>query len=377
MVRSLPTGVLILSALLTLVPAARGGVYSPHEPVPFKIRPDGTAEELAFGTQSGGPFRLEFQRRMNLLDANPARAKDNTDRQKVLDRIEAANKKPPSARSRPETAALAADLLRVGKPDEALNLLAPFSRDRQPDFRVLANLAHVYAFRGEWHEALSYHDLARDVDELPPDLAGTTPEQRRWLLKVERQYYPRWLLVHRQRSVTKAAPETEEVFPLFPIRFVNDAGAYEPGKLAAAEKAKLPPDAVAIVQQLLLWAPWDTALYWLLAELYAADGRLREAHLIFNQCADSRQYSNRDLFMAHRQAVREAVEKLPPEKLSDVLPPVDDEPPPTPDRSADFLPSRQQVIIGGAVFGVFVLALIALQVRSIARRLRGDCGPGG
>src|SRR5439155_16809126 len=139
-------------------------------------------------------------------------------------------------------------------------------------FRVLANLAHVHAFRSEWREALDMHGLVREFDEPPPDLAHTTPEQRKWLRGVERTHYTKWPLAHRQRADAKTPPDAEDVFPLFPVKFVNDAGRYEPGALAAAERAKLPADAVAVVQQLVLWAPWDTGLYWLLAELYVADG---------------------------------------------------------------------------------------------------------
>ena len=44
---------------------------------------------------------------------------------------------------------------------------------------------------------------------------------------------------------------------LFGVRYVDDKGGYTPGKLAAAEKKKLPAAAVPIVQQLGLWLPGD------------------------------------------------------------------------------------------------------------------------
>lgn len=336
----------------------------PDEPTPFPVRPDGTAVELPFGTQSAGPFRQELVRLLNVGDANPARA-NNPDRKAVLDRIAARQGKalPPA-----ETAALAADLLRVGRADEAVNRLGPLSRGRAPDFRVLANLAHVHAFRGEWQDALRVHEGVRDSDELPADLAHTSPEQRTWLRGVERTHYAKWLLVHRQRAAAKASPETEDVFPLFPVKFINEAGAYEPGALAAAERAKLPADAVAVVQQLVLWAPWDAGLYWLLAELYAANGQLREAAIIFDQCADSRQYSNRPIFMAHRTAVRDAVAKLPPERTADELVAPDPTPPAPAGEPGKFLPSRTAVILGSTAFAGVALLLFGLQVWIILRR---------
>lgn len=365
----------VLAVAVTIpVSRVRAGVYSPDEPTPFPVRADGTAEDLGFGTQSAGPFRQLYAQRMNEADPNPNRK--NTDRQKVLERIATRTVKPNPTPA--DSAALAADLIRVGRADDALNLLAPLSRSRVPDFRVMANLTHAHVVRGEWGAAVDRHQSALLDTEFPDDLPGTTPEQRKWLQKVERQYYSRWLQVHRQRAAAKLPPDREEVFPLFDVRFVNDAGRYEPGNLAAAEKAKLPPDAVAVVQQLLLWAPWDAGLYWLLGELYAAEGRMREAKIVFDACAEGRQYSNRPTFMAHRTAVRDAEARLPPEKSADELPLLADEPPADPSKPAgDFLPSRDKLIVVGAVFGAIVLVLLALQFRAIGRRLRGWCGPTG
>jgi hypothetical protein len=362
----------LLAALTGSISHVQAGVYSPDEPTPFTVRADGTAEEMPFGPEFEGPFAQLFGKRLNEADDRPeaVRGSKNEDRQKLLARIDALKGQPG------EAAALSAAYLRSGKPSEALNLLAPLSRSRSPEFRVLAHFAHAHAVRGEWDEAVRWHQSAVLDAEFPADLPGTTPEQRKWLQKVERQYYPRWLQVHRQRAAAKLPPDREEVFPLFDVKFVNEAGKYEPGRLAAAEKAKLPPDAVAVVQQLLLWAPWDTGLYWLLAELYAADGRARPADVIFFQCANSRQYSNRQLLMEHRHVVREAAEKARREAPVDA-PLLDDAPPEQPKPAGDFLPSRDKLIAVGAVFGVIVLVLLALQFRAIGRRLRGGCGPTG
>ncbi|HET6574888.1 MAG TPA: hypothetical protein VFG68_14880 [Fimbriiglobus sp.] len=361
---------LLAAALVVPASYTQAGVYSPDEPTPFRVRPDGTAEELPFGPTFEGPFAVRFGKRLNEADA-VRKLDTNTDRAELLKRIEALKAMPG------EAAALSGAYLRAGNPTAALNLLAPLSRSRSPDFRVLAHFAHAHAARGEWDEAVRWHQSAVLDAEFPADLPGTTPEQRKWLLKVERQYYTKWLQVHRQRAATKLPPDREEVFPLFGVKFVNDAGRYEPGKLAAAEKAKLPPDAVAIVQQLLLWAPWDTGLYWLLAELYAADGRVRPADAIFFQIANSRQYSNRQQLMDHRHVVRAAAEKASQEAPADV-PLVADAPPEMPlPADGDFLPSSGKVLAVGAVFGVVVLVLLALQFRAIGRRLRGGCGPTG
>src|SRR5205085_4989182 len=76
--------------------------------------------------------------------------------------------------------------------------------------------------------------------------------------------------------------------PPSPVRFVGESGKFEPGKLARGEKAKLPGNAIEIVQQLLVWLPGDDRLYWLLGELYNAQGgpkNIRAARMIFDELA--------------------------------------------------------------------------------------------
>ena len=66
-------------------------------------------------------------------------------------------------------------------------------------------------------------------------------------------------------------------------------------------------DAVAIVQQLLLWFPTDVRLYWLLAELYAAEGDIDAANTIFDECVGGLAHGNRKMLMDHRYAVKAAI----------------------------------------------------------------------
>jgi predicted Zn-dependent protease len=347
------TRVVVAIGLLSAGPAA-AGEYHPAEPCPFPVKPDGTVEELGFGPQFDGPFPTLFTARLNAADTRPERA-DNPDRKAILARLAAGT----------DPAAKAVDLIRLTRADEAVNLLVPLSRGRSPDFRVLMNLAHAYARRGDWGDAIPVHSLAAE-EAVPADLPGTTPDQRKWLTRVERQFYSKWLVINRDRAAKRYAAETEGVFPLFPVNWVNDAGVYEPGRLADAERAKLPADAVPVVQQLLLWAPGDTGLYWLLAELYAATGRLRQAEVIIRQCVEGRQFSNRAVLMAHRKAVMAAVAELPADTSSDpVL--VPDAPPAA--NGGDFLPSEGRLIAVGAGFGVLAAVLIGLQVRAVWKRV--------
>jgi hypothetical protein len=74
----------------------------------------------------------------------------------------------------------------------------------------------------------------------------------------------------------KALPETvdpifvdedSKEFPRPAVKFLNEKGEFEVGRIAKAEKAKLPKDAIEIVEQLLLWMPTDQRLMWLLGEV--------------------------------------------------------------------------------------------------------------
>jgi hypothetical protein len=88
---------------------------------------------------------------------------------------------------------------------------------------------------------------------------------------------------------------------------VGDSGRYEAGKIAASERAKLPPDAVAIVQQLLIWLPDDTLLYWQYGELLNANGDVTSAAQVFDDCAWRRRLDSAEL-KQHRQIVTEAAQ---------------------------------------------------------------------
>ncbi len=335
----------------------RGALYAPHDPMVVPVRPDGTAEPLPFD---------EFRRRVAQLGnvANPQPGPDgkpNADRAKVLANVAA---RPPAGTADDE-AANAADLIRLGNggktayADQALNPLFKHRSSRQPSYFALTALAAVYAARGEWRMAEESQIDALSLAEMPAAVKGWSAPQRDWLRKFDDTYLLNYYRLQRAESELKPrpAPEAELPTPLFPVRFVNDAGAYEPGALAAAERAKLPPDAVAVVQQLLLLFPGDTRLYWLLAELYAADGRLDEAVTILDECAWSRQYGNRVAFMEHRAAIRAAIDARPK--------PVEPEPP----------ISLRTIFV---YFGVVVVIGVVAVVRALRKGgPRPGCGPFG
>ena len=125
-------------------------------------------------------------------------------------------------------------------------------------------------------------------------------------------------------SKRKPPPEDELPDAIFPVNFANVAN----GALVSSEQAKLPADALATVQQFVLWFPHDPRLYWLLAEIYAAKGEFAAARKIMNEGADTFRYSNRKVFMQHRDAVTKVANEkgvVPDEPL---LAKPDDVPPP-------------------------------------------------
>ena len=114
------------------------------------------------------------------------------------------------------------------------------------------------------------------------------------------EYFER-LVKHRVREEArlKRKEKIEETLdPIFvddqkkPVRFLTEAGNFEPGRIALAEHLKLPDDAIEIVEQLLIWMPHDQRLLWLLGEVFNAramkspkkegkDIMIRNAHVIF------------------------------------------------------------------------------------------------
>jgi hypothetical protein len=93
------------------------------------------------------------------------------------------------------------------------------------------------------------------------------------------------------------------------VRFVGENGLYVAAELAAAERKKLPPDALAIVQQLVLWHPQDARLYWLLGELYNADGDVGTAANILEACTFAMGYTNPTV-IEHRRVLKPAAEAM-------------------------------------------------------------------
>jgi hypothetical protein len=253
-----------------------------------------------------------------------------------------------------------AALLRFNSTQSAVNLL---DRGRVgSSYTLKANRTHAFATSREWADALT--NLPDEPDSPPPPPAGTSVQQFRWQRAVDQSAYRRWLDLRnaeaaKWKAVADRHPDATP-FALFvtaegmPIRFWESAD----------EAKMLPAEATAVVQQLLLWAPWDDRLLWTLAEVYVATGRMREAFSAYAMLAsvEGRQFQGPRLLSQLLARV-----PRPPAEEDEPLLPIDPPPSPGPDRSGLVFglidPVAFYVSLG--VFAVVAAVLLALQLRAV------------
>jgi hypothetical protein len=183
--------------------------------------------------------------------------------------------------------------IRLGEIDRAIEVLRPAQRAHPNHFAIAANLGTAWQLFGDYRQAAAALEAAA---KLAPGKFQPFEEAHLKLVRA------------RQRG------QAGELDDLFGVRFVNDKGDYEPGKLAEAEKKKLPAKAVAIAQQLALWLPADGPLLWQLGELANAHGDFKNAAAMMEGCVTQFGMTSATL-RKHRQILRAAAEKLPQAKL--------------------------------------------------------------
>lgn len=310
---------------------------------------------------------------------------------------------------------LSAYLIRLQQAPRALEVLKPAATAGQENFMVWANLGTAYQLADQPDRAI---DALRQALKVWPALwPGLTMAQLDAYRRAEMKHLE--LLRLRQQAAVRgrpgATPGTLALDELFPrVRFVGESGRYEAGELAAAQRAELPPDALALTEQLVLWLPNDPALYWLLGELLNARGDVGNAASILEELVFVQRLNAPEL-RQHRQVLNEAkalAGKLGPlvreGQMLWVLAPRgatagpaaglllgetgwaaaaelrrrEQEPalemprtpaaatPPAP--PADWRPDTRQVIVVGGVAGVVVVLLAYLQVREFRRRRPGS-----
>jgi hypothetical protein len=164
-----------------------------------------------------------------------------------------------------EAADSGAILIRLGEIDRALEVLRAAEREHPRQFAVMANLGTAWQLFGDPERAA---DCLRQAVSLAPVRFRAAEECHLRLVRLR----------------MREEKGTQGLDALFDVQFVGESGKWEAGKLAAAQRKKLPTEAVAILQQLCLWLPADARLLWQLGELANAHGDVKIAADLFESC---------------------------------------------------------------------------------------------
>jgi hypothetical protein len=275
---------------------SRAGLYIPDDPGTLPVN-NGKVEALPYEL-----FRLRLHDLLGI--AVPTEPTTDYRKQYVKKRDELLAKGTKNL-SVSEAIALSGYFVRLQQTNEAMELLQSIRPRARENFELeshLALLAHLFSEPNATHYQLMVSKTR--LKELP----GMSPERVAWSLKAEKALSTVFASRAQERRDNGNRPETNKIDALFPVQFVGESGQYEAGKIAEAEKAKIPADAIATVQQLLFWLPNDSRLYWLLAELYNAAGDLDSAAIIFDECIDSRRFQP-ELLRDHRRKVKDEISR--------------------------------------------------------------------
>jgi hypothetical protein len=189
-----------------------------------------------------------------------------------------------------ELADLGALYIRLGETTKAIGLLREGERRYPADFHIAANLGTAWQMVGDLGQAAA--TLERAVRLTPPALKPAEALQLK--------------LVHLRQ---KEAPGTQKLDRLFGVSYESDIGEYLPGHLSEAARKSVPPEAIALVQQLALSLPADGRLLWQLAELAAAQGDIAIAAGIMDGCINEFGLKDPEL-RRRRQQMRASADKI-------------------------------------------------------------------
>jgi tetratricopeptide (TPR) repeat protein len=264
---------LMAFVILAAASPVYAGLYVPGEE-PELVARDGKAIEMPFD---------QFRLRLAELKAIPVTPPDSPLRKAYLKRRADLESRRLERLSVQEMISLGECQVRLGDLNNSF-FTYHLAVTREPrNFLAQSGLAAVRQMRGELREA--YEAQIEALMLRPSELPGMTKAQTAWMLRVEKVFGE--LQRGRIKELLEKTPLQQlSVDNLFRVQFVGPSGGYEAGTIAPDEKAKLPADAVAVVQQLILWYPFDARIYWLLGELYNANGQMREALAIFKECMD-------------------------------------------------------------------------------------------
>jgi hypothetical protein len=249
--RCLP--LLVLAVLVAPGPAAAGLYYSgeTYAALPSQWR-GFLLDQRALRNVAAKPMAGQ--------DASPLRVKYLKEAERLQQQLDKDRQLPAD-----QWADLGALYVRLGEPVKAVGILREAQRAYPNHFAIAANVGTGWQLAGDLSQAAAA--LQHAVHLAPGKF-----------LPVEEAH----LKLVRLRLKQKAA--VQELDDLFGVRFVNDKGEYEAGRLADEERKKLPVRAVAVAQQLALWLPADGRLLWQLAELAAAHGDVASAAAMMEGC---------------------------------------------------------------------------------------------
>ncbi|MGE3809839.1 MAG: tetratricopeptide repeat protein, partial [Gemmataceae bacterium] len=280
--------------LLCVGPPARAGLYFTDTSEPQPLTP---------------PLNLEKFRYDYLAYYAASQSVNPTElRRHYLEKISELERRDPSTLTLNDRINLGAYYLRLDPTPEmaekAVQALSPAEAEGRQNFQFLANLALAHHRAQRLDRAVALQQQV--IDNFPDSWTGYSTKGLGWLRKCEEAYL-KLLQLRYQESLRPGKPGEESVDALFPrVRFAGPEGQYSVGRIDPAQWARLPGDAGLIVQQLLLWDPSDARLYWLLGELFNANGEVVPAYGVMNDLVDARRYSPREL-REHRQRLLSAI----------------------------------------------------------------------
>lgn len=263
--------------LLATTPTARAGLYIPERATPWPL-PANVAK-----------YRLNLREVLNVAAAQTAVKKLEASRRRgglcIADRIN-----------------LGGYYLILRDYNQAIDVLTPALAQEPRNFMVLANLANAYQGLGEFRRAAEFQTQV--LSNWPRQFVGWSAEQLWWYRRVEKYHLNLLELRNRQKLLKKPSNTLDN---LFPVATLEDPRApYTIGGMDLKVRDKLPPDVLAIVEQLLLWLPHDERLYWMFGELLNAQAEVSLAADVLQYAENTLRLGNRTLHR-HRQLLDDAV----------------------------------------------------------------------
>jgi hypothetical protein len=308
-------------------------------------------------------------------------------------------------------------LIRRKKFSQAIEFLEPRARRHADVFLFSCHLAMAYWSSGQQGFDRRAVESLREVlrRAWPKTFGELSDEQRAFLTgsmgwnEGDFDFFRKtesYLLDLMQRRLTEPAGKSfDAVDAIFndgqkspkAVRFVNDAGKFEPGRLAASERRKLPANALEIVAQLTLWLPEDLRLYWLLGEVANVEGKadqltidpdlpkaklndaidkrdlavenLKASNTIFNELVE--QFKVRAADLRERRQIMRDFMSTPIVRDAPALDDFENKDEKVPDKVIPPAPTDTRLIVTTFVAGMAVGIFAVWQFQEIRRRRRG------